>query len=182
MRIISGSLKGRRINPPGNLPVRPTTDVAKEAIFNSLYSRIDFEDRNVLDLFSGTGNISLEFASRGAATVTAVDSNPNCIQFLSKVSKELQLENIRSIRMDALKFLFKASGKYDIIFADPPYDFDRYDKIPQLVFEKQLLEPEGYLIIEHSSDTSYQEHEKLIDRRKYGKVNFSIFQQKQGEQ
>ena len=181
MRIISGSLKGRRINPPGNLPVRPTTDIAKEALFSLLYSRIDFEERNVLDLFAGTGNISFEFASRSAARVTAVDINDKCIHFINETSKQLQLENIRCIQADALKFLGKDTGVYDIIFADPPYDFDRFDKIPALVFENNLLESDGYLIVEHSSETSYAENENLIDRRKYGRVNFSIFQQKEGE-
>src|SRR5690606_27972293 len=147
MRIISGTYKGRRLTAPKNLPVRPTTDFAKEALFNILRVRYYFEELTVLDLFSGTGNISFEFASRGVKNIISVDEHQGCIQYINKVSEEFSFP-INTIKSDVFKYLEKASGKFDVIFADPPYDFDvsQLSRILIEVFEKNLLEEEGMLI------------------------------------
>src|SRR5690606_27059513 len=151
MRIIDGSLKGLRLDPPKNLPVRPTTDMAKEALFNILQNKLDIEDLKILDLFSGTGNISLEFGSRGAQEITSVDLNFGCYNYLKLKSKELKLEQIKPLKGDVFKFLSSTSETYDLIFADPPYDITRIPEIATLVFDKKLLRENGLLIIEHQS-------------------------------
>ncbi len=179
MRIISGSHKGRNIIAPKNLPVRPTTDFAKEGLFNVLNNRIDFEGLKVLDLFSGIGSIAYEFASRGAAAVTAVDSHYNCVAFIKKTAETIKLEAIHAIKGEATAFLKNTTGRYDLIFADPPFEYDNYPGLRALVFEKGLLEEGGMLIIEHSSRTSLSKEEHFLERREYGKINFSIFGKKQ---
>lgn len=175
MRIISGKLRGRKILPPKNLPVRPTTDFAKEALFNMLRSQIDIEDCHVLDLFAGTGNISLEFISRGAISCLSVEQNTGCVRFIQKLSKELKIDNHRINRDDVFKFIKKGYGSYDLIFADPPYNLDRLAELPDLIFEKGLLKENGFLVIEHGRENSFEEHEKLYFTRKYGNVNFTLF-------
>ncbi|MRT15946.1 methyltransferase domain-containing protein [Vitellibacter sp. q18] len=176
MRIISGTHKGRKLIAPKNLPVRPTTDFAKEALFNILRVRYYFDEMNVLDLFSGTGNISFEFASRGVPNITSVDSHHGCVQYINKISDEFEFP-ITTIKSDVLKYLEKASAKFDIIFADPPYDFDisQLNQILSLVFENQLLKEEGLLILEHSKliDLSGEQH--FNEARKYGGNVFSFF-------
>lgn len=178
MRIISGSHKSRRINPPKNLPVRPTTDLAKESLFNIISSYYDIENLNVLDLFAGTGNISFEFASRYAGAVTAVDKNFKCIRFIKSTAIQLDFKNIKIIKKDVFNFLEKHSKTYDIIFADPPYDLKEIEKIPKLVFDNNLLNKDGWLIVEHSTKTNLHDHPNFIQNRKYSKVNFSIFSHK----
>ena len=177
MRIISGTYKGRRLTAPKNLPVRPTTDFAKEALFNILRVRYYFEELTVLDLFSGTGNISFEFASRGVKNITSVDEHQGCIQYINKVSEEFSFP-INTIKSDVFKYLEKASGKFDVIFADPPYDFDvsQLSRILIEVFEKNLLEEEGMLIIEHSKMNDISSLEHFSEARKYGGNVFSFFQ------
>ncbi|SDW64797.1 RsmD family RNA methyltransferase [Aequorivita viscosa] len=176
MRIISGTHKGRRLTAPKNLPVRPTTDFAKEALFNILRTRLYFDEISVLELFAGTGNISFEFASRGVPTITAVDSNYGCIQYINKVSEEFSFP-ITAIKSEADNYLERVSGKFDIIFADPPYDFDisKFEKIVNLVFEKELLDEEGTLIIEHSKENNLSEMPNFSEARKYGGSVFSFF-------
>jgi len=176
VRIIGGSHKGRRIQAPTSLPVRPTTDRAKESLFNILHNYYDFEGLKVLDLFSGIGSISYEFASRDAAEVHSVELNPRCVNFITETVRKLNLENLFVIRANVFTFLARGGGKkYDIIFADPPYDLEGIEKIPELVFDKDLLEKEGWLIVEHSADIDFSEHPNLDQIRKYGKVNFSMF-------
>lgn len=175
MRIIGGKLKGVRINPPKNLPVRPTTDMAKEALFNILSNLVSFEDLNVLDLFSGTGNISCEFASRGANTVKAIDRNFGCFNFLKKTATDLNLQNINANQADVFKYLETETEKYDLIFADPPYDLSTITLIAPLIFTKQLLKPNGILIIEHQSNKDLHLHENFTQKRKYGFSAFSFF-------
>src|SRR6195952_4558616 len=136
MRIIGGTLKGLRLNPPTNLPVRPTTDMAKEALFNILLNKIEFEDIKVLDLFSGTGNISLEFASRGASEVVSVDRSIDCINYLKDTSRQHKLEVIKTYKADVFKYLEMETELYDLVFADPPYDLNRIPEIPKIIFEK----------------------------------------------
>lgn len=177
MRIISGKLKGRRITAPKKLPVRPTTDMAKEALFNILNHSFYFEDLKVLDLFSGTGNISLEFASRGTQNITAVDNNRHCVFFLKKTTKELNLPII-AIKNNSYQFLEKCNTCFDIIFADPPYNFLEKDflKIADLVFNNQLLNKNGLLIIEHSKHTVVKNHTNFSYEKKYGGNKFSFFE------
>jgi len=174
MRIIGGRYKGRIIRTPANLPVRPTTDFAKEALFNILANRIDFEGISTLDLFSGTGHISLEFASRGAKNALAVDKNFRCIGFLRSEAQALELP-ITTVKEDVFGFLKSSHGQFDVIFADPPYDLVGIEKIPQMVFEQDLLRLGGLMVIEHGASTKLQEQPHFIEHRKYGNVNFSFF-------
>ncbi len=175
MRIIGGTLRGKVIQAPKNLPVRPTTDFAKEGLFNILNNRIDFEDCLVLDLFSGTGNIALEFASRGAKKVTAIDMHSPCLNFLRDTAKMFKLNSIFTERADVFKYLEKAHSSYDIVFADPPYELPNIDSISDLIFKHNLLNENGWLIIEHGIQTNLSEKNYFIDSRKYGNVNFSFF-------
>lgn len=177
MRIISGKHKSKRISAPKNLPVRPTTDMAKESLFNILNNTYYFDNISVLDLFAGTGNISYEFASRGTETIYAVDANYGCIKFINQTSKELDL-NINTYKSDVYKFLEKTPLKSDVIFADPPYDFEasQFLKIADLVFEKELLNEEGILVIEHSKHTDLTEHPKHSYDKRYGGNVFSFFE------
>ena len=179
MRIISGTHKGRRLQAPKHLPVRPTTDMAKEALFNILHNTYLFEELAVLDLYSGTGNISLEFASRGCKTITAVDANYRCIQFISQASDTLQLP-VSVVKSGATEYLGKTSQSFDIIFADPPYDQpeDEFKLLHDLVFERGLLREGGVLIIEHSKHTDLTTLEYFTQDRKYGGSIFSFFSQK----
>ena len=172
MRIISGTHKGRRLIAPDTLPVRPTTDRAKEALFNILESRYFFNSKNVLDLFSGTGNISYEFVSRGIEEVVAVDNNYHCIKHIEKTTKELDF-NITTIKSDCLEYLKNCKQEFNFIFADPPYDYKEYQELKNLVFEKKLVKKEGILIIEHNNETSFESDN--VEFRRYGSVHFSIF-------
>ena len=176
MRIISGSHKGKRIQAPKQLSARPTTDMAKEALFNILRNQIYFDNVQVLDLFAGTGNISYEFASRGTAGITAVDRDPKSAAFIARTAKELNFP-IKVIKSDVFGFLKKTSSKFDVIFADPPYHIDNEDfiKLIELVFERNLLTEEGMLIVEHSKHTDLSSAINFKESRKYGGSRFSFF-------
>ncbi len=177
MRIISGKYKGRRLVAPKKLPVRPTTDFAKEALFNILNNYYHFSELTVIDLFAGTGNISYEFASRGAVSITSVDGNYGCVQFISKTAKELDFA-INAVKSDVFKFLEKVKLEADIIFADPPYDFsdEQFAQLPKLVFENELLGEEGMLIVEHSKHTDLSSLPYFSFSKKYGGSMFSFFE------
>jgi len=175
MRIIGGSLKGLRLNPPKNLPVRPTTDLAKEALFNILQNQIEFEGIRVLDLFSGTGNISMEFASRGAELVTSVDRSIQCVHYLKDTARQHGLTNIKAYKDDVFKYLQLETEQFDLIFADPPYDLNRIPEIPKVIFEKNMLLPGGLLIVEHQSMQNLSNHPAFIEQRRYGHSSFSFF-------
>jgi len=177
MRIISGKLKGRRLKAPKNLPVRPTTDMAKEGLFNILNNLYYFDSISVIDLFSGTGNISYEFASRGSKNIYAIDTNYNCIKYIYNTAKEFNLD-INTYKSDVYKFLEKTSMKADVIFADPPYDFeaDKFLEIANTVFEKNMLNEEGVLIIEHSKHTDLSNHKNHSYDKRYGGNVFSFFE------
>jgi 16S rRNA (guanine(966)-N(2))-methyltransferase RsmD len=175
MRIISGNHRGKKIVAPDNLPVRPTTDFAKESLFNILNNYFYFDAVEVLDLFAGTGNISYEFAARGAVKVVAVDNNELCTNFMDRTAKSLHFDNLKAVRNDVLRFLTTSKQAFNVIFADPPYDWEKYDAIVQLVFENNLLRKDGFLVIEHSAEINLQEYPKFYQQRHYGKVNFSIF-------
>ena len=176
MRIISGLYKGRKIVAPKKLPVRPTTDMAKEALFNILNNQYYFDDISVLDLFSGTGNISYEFASRGTENILAVDDNYGCIKFINDTSETFEMP-INTIKSDVYKFLELTKQKFTIIFADPPYNFEEnlFSKIPELVFKNELLEDEGQLIVEHSKHTNLSHIEHYSHTKNYGGNAFSFF-------
>lgn len=177
MRIISGLYKGRKIMAPKKLPVRPTTDMAKEALFNILNNQYYFDELSVLDLFSGTGNISYEFASRGTEQITAVDANYGCIKFINDTAENFEMP-INTIKSDVFKYLENSKQKHTIIFADPPYDFEveLFSKIPELVFRNGLLKEEGLLIIEHSKHTDLSQLEHYSHTKSYGGNAFSFFE------
>ncbi len=175
MRIIRGKYGRRRFDVPKNITARPTTDFARENIFNVLENLIDFEGKNALDIFAGTGAVSFEFLSRDCATVTSVEKASTQYDFIKKVSKQLGCTNHRTIKGDALKFISASNGKYDIIFADPPYDLDGFDEIPPAVLSSGLLAPGGLFVMEHSAKRDYSHLPGFIDHRAYGSVNFSIF-------
>lgn len=176
MRIISGKHKGRRLTAPKNLPVRPTTDMAKEGLFNILNNDYYFGDLKILDLFAGTGNISYEFASRGVKQIMAVDSHKGCIRFISQTTELLDLV-IEPIKADVFSFLERTTQKYDIIFADPPYamDINDFETIARQVFKKKLLAEDGVLIIEHAKQTDLSHLSQFKSARKYGGSVFSFF-------
>jgi len=175
LRIISGKNKGRRINPPSNFSARPTTDFARESLFNILANRIDFETVNVLDLFSGTGSISYEFASRGAQTVHLVEKDSKHIAFIRKMVLEMKFENIKPIHIDVKAYLHACRFKYDIIFADPPYDLSWLDELPDLVTSAGVISEGGFFILEHPKGSSFSSHKFFFEHRNYGSVNFSFF-------
>ncbi len=175
MRIISGQFKGRPINPPKNLPVRPTTDFAKEALFNILANRVDMEELVVLDLFSGTGSIAYEFISRGCKSVICADINYNCVAFINKMFAELKADNAKAFKANAFSFLKNHLGKYDLIFADPPFEMKGKEEIIKTVFKNNNLEEGGCLIIEHPPTDNFSKEEHFLECRRYNKVNFSIF-------
>jgi len=176
MRIISGKHKGRRIVAPKKLPIRPTTDLAKESLFNILNNYYDFDQIKVLDLFAGSGNISYEFASRGTKDITSVDSDLGCIKFIQQTSDALDL-NIKSVKANVFLFLEKLRTQYDIIFADPPYELgiEDFEKIPKLIFKNDILTQNGMLVIEHSSEINLEDIGQFWNKRKYGSSFFSFF-------
>lgn len=176
MRIVSGKHKGRNIKAPKNLPVRPTTDMAKEALFNILNNHYYFADLDVLELFAGTGNISYEFASRGTERIICVDADFGCVQFINKIATELEL-GISAIKGDVFVYLEKANAQFDLIFADPPYNMplDELARIQEIVFEKELLKENGMLIIEHSKQLDLRPVPHFDNMRKYGGSVFSFF-------
>ncbi|WP_034039958.1 16S rRNA (guanine(966)-N(2))-methyltransferase RsmD [Wocania ichthyoenteri] len=177
MRIISGTHKSRKIITPKNLPVRPTTDMAKESLFNILNNNFYFSDISVLDLFAGTGNISYEFASRGTEQITSVDQDFGCIKFINKTAEAFKMP-INTIKSDVFKFLEKTTLQANIIFADPPYSFSEelFTKIPELIFQNNLLLEEGLLIVEHSKHTDLSNLIHFSYSKSYGANMFSFFE------
>ncbi|MBN2869096.1 MAG: 16S rRNA (guanine(966)-N(2))-methyltransferase RsmD [Flavobacteriaceae bacterium] len=177
MRIISGKYKGRKLVAPKKLPVRPTTDMAKEALFNILNNQYYFDEISVLDLFAGTGNISYEFASRGTENIICVDQNYGCIKYINETAESFEMP-ISTIKSDVFSFLENHQQSYTIIFADPPYEFpvDQFAKIPELVFQNNLLEEDGLLIIEHSKHTDLSGLAQYSHSKSYGGNVFSFFE------
>lgn len=182
MRIISGQFKGRRIFPPKGLPVRPTTDMSKEALFNVLNNYFDFETLKVLDLFAGTGNISFEFASRGSSPITCVDADFGCIKFIKQIAAEYDF-NIAATKSDVFAFLEKNKASFDIIFADPPYNLDQklFEKLVLTIFDKNCLNQNGMLVVEHSKHTKLNHLEKFSFQKNYGGSVFSFFEKEKSE-
>lgn len=175
MRIVSGSHKSRRITPPMGLLVRPTTDMAKESLFNILNNRIDFEETTVLDLFAGTGNISYEFASRGVKEVLCVELNPKCVTFIQQTAEKLGFNGMSVIKTNVFALLPTLRRNFSLIFADPPFDSNDAQKLPDIIFQQKLLAPDGWLVIEHPRKMKFAEHPNFSEHREYGKVNFSFF-------
>ncbi|MFT4758736.1 MAG: 16S rRNA (guanine966-N2)-methyltransferase [Paraglaciecola sp.] len=180
MRIIGGEFKGRRFNPPAkNWPTRPTTDYAKEGLFNILYNNFNFEDLKVLDLFGGTGNHSYEFISRGCRDVTYVDKFGGCVNFVRKTSEELKIQDYLKIhRADVFKFIQRAHETYDYIFAGPPYPLPILDTIPDKIFEKGILNENGWFVMEHNPNHNFEKHPNFVQSRNYGTTIFSFFEVK----
>ena len=175
MRVISGTLKGRTFHPPDNSPARPTTDFAKTGLFNILVNNIDFDEVSVLDLFAGTGNISYEFASRGCKRIVSVENNHKCTEFISKMKKEWNLP-IELLRSDVFRFLNSCNEKFDLIFADPPYDLENTNELPEQILNvRKLLKPGGWLILETSSRQKFAGHPHLFREKNYGEIHFHIF-------
>ena len=183
MRIISGKYKGRRIMAPKKLPVRPTTDMSKEALFNILNNHFNFAELKILDLFSGTGNISYEFASRGSEPIISVDADYGCVSFIKKTATEFEFD-ITAIKSDVFQYLERAKGEFDIIFSDPPYNLEQadFEKINTLVFENELLAEEGMLVIEHSKHTKLDHLSHFSFQKNYGGSVFSFFEYESSEE
>ncbi|HEY0091850.1 MAG TPA: RsmD family RNA methyltransferase [Flavobacterium sp.] len=177
MRIISGKYKGRRINPPKNLPVRPTTDMSKESLFNVLNNHFDFDEIKVLDLFAGTGNLSYEFGSRGTTNITCVDEDFGCIKFIKHTAAEFNFD-IAAVKSNVFSFLDRNEASYDVILADPPYHFElaKLEKIVNSVFGKNMLEAGGMMIIEHSKHSKLDHLENFSFQKNYGGSVFSFFE------
>ena len=176
MRVISGKYKRRTFEVPRTFKARPTTDFAKENLFNVLNNLIDFEEcHNVLDLFAGTGSISLELVSRGCTRVVSVEREPSHHTFIYKVKEQLKEEGWLPLRADVFRYIEKCHDTFDLIFADPPYALSRLSELPDLILEKGMLAPDGLLILEHGKDNNFAHHPHFIQERIYGSVHFSFF-------
>lgn len=175
MRIISGEFKGRRFQAPDKLPARPTTDAAKESLFNIIGNHLYWDELCVLDLFAGIGSISLEFASRGVPCVHAVDNHAGCSNFIRSMVQKLGIGNLQVFKQDAFDFLKKTRFQYNLIFADPPYRMDHIENLPSIVLESACLESNGIFILEHSACHNFERDPRCIEERHYGKVHFSFF-------
>jgi 16S rRNA (guanine966-N2)-methyltransferase len=175
MRIISGEKGGLHFQPPANMPhTRPTTDLAKEGVFNIIENNLDIPSLKILDIFAGTGSISYELASRGAKDITAVEKDGDMVAFIQKTSAEMDF-HLKVQRMDVFRYLEQCTEKFNFIFADPPYGMPTLDKVPLLVFERELLEPEGWFVIEHTRNMDFKKYSYYRSERNYGSTIFSIF-------
>lgn len=182
MRVVSGFLKGRRFELPNSKwETRPTTDFAKESLFNILSNKIELEGIEVLDLFSGTGNLAYEFASRGASKVLCVEKFPPCIDFIQKTAKEFEIEDVITTRkQDVFSFLSQNQLQYNVIFADPPYNSPKFQLIPEIVFQQKMLKDNGLLIIEHDARQNFEKHPNFTEFRQYGQSYFSFLENSTG--
>jgi len=175
MRIVSGKYRGRTIDPPRNLRARPTTDFAKENLFNVLGNVADFEECDVLDLFAGTGSIGYEFASRGARSVTSVEINPVHYNFIRQTAARLGLEHFYPVKANVFLYLKSCSKQFDIVFSDAPYDLEGSEQVVDMVLNGELLRPGGLLVFEHSKKMDFSAHAEFWQLRSYGSVRFSFF-------
>lgn len=180
MRIIGGKLGGRRINPPAKMPhTRPTTDIAKEGLFNILENNLDLSSLRTLDLFGGTGSISFELASRGAQDCTIVEKDPAMYAFIKKTATTLGLENFNIVKMEVFRFIDQSAMQYDFIFAGPPYALDTIDELPRRIADRKLLSPGGWFVLEHTPRNDYRGYPLFVTARNYGTTVFSIFVNKE---
>ncbi len=178
MRIVGGTFGGRRFNPPAKIPARPTTELAREGLFNMLSNTMDMEGIKTLEIFGGTGAVSYELASRGAEDLTVVERDPASLDFIKKTAKELGIENkMHIIRSDVFKFMKQCTDSYNFIFADPPYALPNMDELPLLVFEKNMLLPDGIFVLEHTIRNDYQRHPRFRRVKNYGTTVFTFFDQ-----
>ncbi|MBN8675770.1 MAG: RsmD family RNA methyltransferase [Chitinophagales bacterium] len=176
MRIIGGEHGGRRFNPPNNMPyTRPTTDIAKEGLFNVLQHKLDFEELKTLDLFGGTGSISYELASRGVTDLTIVEKDTQMFEFIKKTGQALRIENLKAVKMDVFKFIDNCGDKFDFIFAGPPYALTTIDELPRRIFEKKLLRKNGWFVLEHTPRNDYKTFPYYSSERNYGTTIFTVF-------
>lgn len=175
MRIVGGKYKGRVFSPGKTFKARPTTDMAKESLFNILQNTIDFESIRALDLFAGTGSISYEMASHGCPDITAVEINADHVHFIKEVLEKLGEKNVRLVKSNVFVFAARIKEQFDLIFADPPYDHPKFGEVAELIFKNNLLKPGGMFILEHSGQFDYASHPNFKDLRRYGSVHFSIF-------
>jgi 16S rRNA (guanine966-N2)-methyltransferase len=176
MRIIGGEFGGRKVHPPSKMPhTRPTTDIAKEGLFNILQNNVSIEGLKTLDLFGGTGSISYELASRGAIDLTIVEKDAIMHEFIKRTSFELGISNLKVIKMDVFKFLGQCSEQFDFIFAGPPYALQNIDDLPEFIVQKQLLSKEGWFVLEHTPRNRYEGYKWFATHRNYGSTVFSIF-------
>jgi 16S rRNA (guanine(966)-N(2))-methyltransferase RsmD len=176
MRIIGGEHGGRKFHPPSKMPyTRPTTDVAKEGLFNVLQHNLDFAELKTLDLFGGTGSISYELASRGVRDLTIVEKDPSMVDFILKTSADLRIENLKLVRQDVFRFIELCREQFDFIFAGPPYSLNRIDDLPHLIFEKKLLRENGWFVLEHTPRNEYKSFPFYKTEKNYGTTVFSIF-------
>jgi len=176
MRIIGGTMVGRRIHPPAKMPyTRPTTDVAKEGLFNIIQNNLDIENSRTLDLFGGTGSISYELASRGAGELTVVEKDAQMFDFIKKTAAALSITNMKLVKMDVFRFIDQNSDQYDLIFAGPPYALENIDELPKLIFGKNMLNPGGWFILEHTPRNNFAQFPFYKTERNYGTTIFSIF-------
>jgi len=179
MRIISGTYRHRVIVPPSNFKARPTTDMAKESLFNIIGNMVDIETVKVLDLFGGTGGITYEFASRGCSDITCVELNYNHFNFIKHTVAELKFRGVKVLRADVLKYIPRCTEKFDLIFADPPYDLPELPDIPKMIFDADLLTSDGVFIMEHSANNTFTNMAEFFQHKHYGAVNFSFFRKEQ---
>ncbi len=175
MRIITGQYKGRHFDIPRTFKARPTTDFAKENIFNVLLQHVDFDGASALDLFSGTGSISLELVSRGCRQVVSVELDRDHHRFIADCLKKLGTQACIPLRGDVFRFLKSCRQQFDLVFADPPYALTELPTLPDLIFEKDLLKPEGIFVLEHGKNHDFANHPHFMEHRAYGSVNFSLF-------
>ena len=176
MRIIGGELGGRKLHPPNKMPhTRPTTDVAKEGLFNIIQNNLVISELKTLDLFGGTGSISFELASRGAVDLTIVEKDSQMYDFIKKTAAQLKVEDLEVIKMDVFRFIDQCTQQFDLIFAGPPYALAEIDELPRLVFEKKLLKPKGWFVLEHTPRNDYKKFPQYKTERNYGTTIFSIF-------
>lgn len=176
MRIITGKYGGRKINPPAKMPyTRPTTDVAKEGLFNIIENNIPIDGIKTLDIFGGTGSISYELASRGASDLTIIEKDPKMYEFIKSKISEFKIENSKVIKTDVFRFLENCSEKFDLIFAGPPYALKNIDDLPRIIREKKLLSERGWFILEHTPANNYENEPLFTTKRNYGTTVFSIF-------
>ena len=176
MRIIKGKYATRKMPNPRGFTARPTTDFAKESLFNILFNYFDFEDKHVLDLFAGTGGISYEFASRGCARVVSVEQDFKHYNYIQKVVSQMEIIEVSALRADVFKYISECKQQYNIIFADPPYSLEAIPRIPDLIFEHDLLLPQGIFVLEHPKTLDFKDHSRFMMHRHYGSVNFSFFE------
>lgn len=176
MRIIGGKFGRRRVDTPKGMECRPTTDKAKESLFNILQNRIDFDDMKALDLFSGTGSIAYELVSRGCSKVIGVEKNKAQLTFMHQVRSQFDMPELIIRKADALRFVEQYSGSFDFIFIDPPYSYPDYEKLLETIFERGLLKENGTLVIEHDTRHDFSKNPRFEEHRSYSKVNFTFFE------